>query len=139
MIFGVGVDVVEVARFRRSFARYGERLALRILTAEELDGFRSARDPERFLAMRFAAKEAASKALGTGFRAGVSPRAIGVRQNAAGKPSLVFAARLDGLLERLGICASHVSLSDEHAYAVACVVLETEAERPADAALRPGP
>ena len=125
MIYGIGIDLVEVVRFRDSYGRFGERLAQRILGEAELDEFRLARQPVRFLAMRFAAKEACSKALGTGFRDGVSPRRIRVQHDHRGKPSLSFAPALDARLAAHGISTSHVSMADEREYAVAVVVLET--------------
>lgn len=125
MIFGVGVDIVEIARLRRSFDRYGERLARRILTTDELVELARARRPERFLAMRFAAKEAVSKAFGTGFREGVAPRCIGVHHDPRGKPTLVFRGAVAERARECGISASHVSLADENEYAIAWVVLET--------------
>jgi holo-[acyl-carrier protein] synthase len=128
VIVGVGVDIVEVARIRAAYRRFGERFARRILTTEEWVEFTAATRPERFLAMRFAAKEAASKALGTGFKRGVTPARIGVRHAPSGKPSLVFDAELDGLLRALKVDAGHVSLSDETEYAVGYVVLETRTE-----------
>jgi len=124
VIYGIGIDMVEIARMSRALERFGERLARRVLTDAELEQFRGARRPDRFLAMRFAAKEAASKALGTGFREGVAPRRIGVRQDRRGKPSLVFLGSVAQRIQALGIQASHVSLTDENHYAVAFVVLE---------------
>ena len=81
--------------------------------------------PVRFLAMRFAAKEATSKAFGTGFKQGVAPRQIEVTHNAAGKPSLVFSGQVKKLAVENRIVASHVSLTDEDDFAVAYVIIET--------------
>lgn len=134
MIYGIGVDIVEVARIRRSLARFGERLARRVLTEHELADYRRARRPEYFLASRFAAKEALSKALGTGFREGIAPRRIGVRHDVRGKPSLVCTGEVRRHLQRHGIAAAHLSLSDEREYAVAYVVLESAAASAFDAA-----
>ncbi|MGE0386893.1 MAG: holo-ACP synthase [Gammaproteobacteria bacterium] len=129
MIVGIGVDIVEVARIRSGFARFGMRLARRILAEEELALFERARNAEKFLAMRFAAKEAASKALGTGFRRGVSPGRIAVRHAPSGKPSLAFSPALAPLLAELEVGDSHVSMADEREYAIAYVVLERQAAR----------
>ena len=78
----------------------------------------------RFLAMRFAAKEAASKAFGTGFKQGVSPRQIEVQHNAAGKPSLRFSDNVAELARREKVGASFVSMADEREYAIAYAILE---------------
>lgn len=124
MIVGIGVDLVEVARMRAAHMRFGVRLVRRILTAEEQREFETARSPAHFLATRFAAKEAASKALGTGFRQGVAPRAIGVRRSPGGRPQLVFGAAVRRLLDARRVSGAHLSLSDERDYAVAYVLLE---------------
>jgi len=73
VIRGLGIDIVKTERVREVYVRYGRKFARRILAAGELEGFDKAKRPVSFLAMRFAAKEAASKALGTGFRQGVGP------------------------------------------------------------------
>lgn len=125
MISGVGIDIVRVDRVAAVLARYGARFARRVLAPGELAGFGSTRAPVRFLAMRFAAKEAASKALGTGFRQGVSLRTIEVRHNAAGKPSLILHGAAAALAATQGVTATHVSLTDESEYAAAVVVFET--------------
>jgi holo-[acyl-carrier protein] synthase len=124
MIVGIGTDIVAVARLRELLDRYGERLATRILTDAELTAFRRAAAPAAFLAKRFAAKEAAAKAFGTGFRDGLSLRHIGVENNDHGRPSLHFTARAAEISARLGVTAAHLSLADEKEYAVAFVVLD---------------
>ena len=90
----------------------------------EMGYFASSKTPVRFLAMRFAAKEATSKALGTGFKQGVSPRQIEVQHNRAGKPLLVFSEHVAELIQRENVTASFVSMADERDYAIAYVVLE---------------
>lgn len=124
MIFGIGTDIVHVPRMEENLSRHGERFAQRILSAEELVEFAQAAMPAKFLAKRFAAKEAAAKALGTGFRDGLALRHIGVRHGPLGEPLLDFRQYAAHLAESLGIRASHVSLSDETEYAAAFVVLE---------------
>lgn len=124
MIFGVGTDIAEITRFTAAWERFGARFPGRILAPEELEAFPRARDPGRYLAMRFAAKEATSKALGTGFRQGVAPRQIRVVHAPSGKPSLAVSGRSAALFEEHGIVASHVSLTDDGGFAVAFVVLE---------------
>ncbi len=124
MISGLGIDIVKTERVRAVYERFGLKFARRILADAELRRFGSSRSPVSFLAMRFAAKEATSKALGTGFRAGVSPRLIEVEHNAAGKPSLRFHGAVAEHVAAQGVTASFVSLTDEIDYAAAVVVFE---------------
>ena len=124
MIYGIGVDLAQISRIENAFERFGQRFAERILGEHELLDFQHTKRPVRFLAMRFAAKEAASKAFGTGFKQGVAPRQIEVRHNQAGKPSLVFSGQAQNLITQNNIVASHVSLTDEDDFAVAYVILE---------------
>jgi len=124
VIFGIGTDIVRIARMAENLARYGERFAARILSDAELTVFQQSTQPAQFLAKRFAAKEAAAKALGTGFRDGLSLRDIGVANDALGKPALVFSARAQEMLKKQEVIASHLSLADEREYAIAYVVLE---------------
>ena len=123
MIYGVGTDIAAVARFAQMQARYGVRVAERLLTTLEQGDFVHATQPARFLARRFAAKEAFGKALGTGIRVPATLRSIGVAHDPMGKPVLRFAPALADLIDRLGLRA-HLSISDEADFAVAFVVLE---------------
>ena len=125
MIFGIGTDIVRVARMQNDLDRFGDRFAERILTDRELVDFREVRNRANFLARRFAAKEAAAKALGTGFRDGIQLRDIGVGHDALGKPSLEFSGRALEFLREKGVTVAHISLSDEADHAVAFVTLET--------------
>jgi holo-[acyl-carrier protein] synthase len=125
MIFGIGTDIVRVARMQQDIDRFGERFAERILTADELEEYRQNANKAGFLARRFAAKEAAAKALGTGFSNGVQWRDIGVTHDAHGKPMLSFSGRARQFMQEKGITVSHVSLADEQDNAVAFVTLET--------------
>jgi holo-[acyl-carrier protein] synthase len=124
MIAGLGIDIVKTDRIRAIYARFGLKFARRILAEGEMVRLAQSRAPVGFLAMRFAAKEATSKALGTGFRAGVSPRLIEVEHNAAGKPSLRFHGAVAAHIQAQGVTASFVSLTDEIEYAAAVVVFE---------------
>ncbi len=124
MITGLGIDICKTSRIREVYERFGLKFARRILAPGELLHFARSRKPVSFLAMRFAAKEATSKALGTGFRRGVSPRLIEVEHNAAGKPSLRFHGVVAEIAAEQGVTASHVSLTDEYEYAAAVVVFE---------------
>jgi holo-[acyl-carrier protein] synthase len=128
MIFGIGVDMVRIERMLNGLRRFGERLPRRILSDGELAAFGHSPRREHFLAQRFAAKEAAAKALGTGFSHNVYPRDIVVSNDKRGKPLLTFAGPAQRLAHRLGITVGHVSLSDEGEYAIATVTLE-RAER----------
>ena len=126
MIYGIGTDLVRVARLEEGLARFGEPLARRILTAAEWNEFCYDRRPAHFLAKRFAAKEAVVKALGTGFRGGMKLSDIGVTHDGAGKPGLSYSGAAAVMMRQCAITASHISLSDEREYALAFVVLLTE-------------
>lgn len=124
MIFGIGVDVLEAARIDRVFQRYGEHFVDRLLMPGERAQLARTRRPQRFLAMRFAAKEAIVKAMGTGFAHGIWIRDVGVVQNAWGKPEVVYSDRGQRVREGLGIGDGHVTLTDEAGLIVAVAVLE---------------
>jgi holo-[acyl-carrier protein] synthase len=124
MIFGIGTDIVEVSRIEDSLARFGEHFAQRILTEREWQAFELSQTKARFLAKRFAAKEAFAKALGTGLRVPATFQNIGVAHDDLGKPVLDLAPELQALLDQRGIRFQHLSISDEKALAVAFVVLE---------------
>lgn len=123
MIYGIGVDVLETRRIARTLERFGSRFIEHLLMPEEQAQLAATRRRERFLAMRFAAKEAIVKAMGTGFAHGVWIRDVGVVQNAWGKPEVIFSARADALRARLGIGEGHVTLTDEAQLVVAFAVL----------------
>ncbi|MDD2720027.1 MAG: holo-ACP synthase [Gallionella sp.] len=125
MIFGVGTDIVEYSRIEEMWQRHGLRLAERLLNAGELPEFHAHAHPARFLAKRFAAKEAFAKAVGSGLRHPVSLGRIGVTHDGLGKPVLQFDAELRTYLAQLGISGHHLSISDERSMVVAFVVLET--------------
>lgn len=123
MIYGIGTDIVAIQRLRGMWERHGEKALSRLLAPSELDGFTRAADKGRFLAKRFAAKEAFSKALGTGVRPPAVLTAIGVAHDELGKPVLNFSRPLAEVLEKQGLSA-HLSISDEADYAIAYVILE---------------
>jgi holo-[acyl-carrier protein] synthase len=123
MIFGIGIDVLEAERVAKSRARFGERFAERLLLPAEWVQYKLTARPDRFLAMRFAAKEAIVKAMGTGFAHGMWIRDCGVVQNAWGKPEVVWSARGERLRRRLGIGPGHVTLSDDRGLVVAVAIL----------------
>ena len=126
MIFGVGTDVVEIERIQAALKRYGERFARRVLCQPELERFHGHRLPANYLAKRFAAKEAFTKALGTGIKAPANWHGVWVRNLASGQPVLEFSDALNALLKKRGITSAHVSLSDERGVAFATVILECE-------------
>lgn len=123
MIYGIGTDIVAVARLRGMWERHGERLVEKLLASQEIEDFHKAADKGRFLAKRFAAKEAFSKALGTGVRPPATLPAIAVMHDELGKPVLGFSPKLKALLQEKALNA-HLSISDETDYAVAYVILE---------------
>ena len=123
MIFGVGTDVVRIDRIAAAHERFGGHFVERLLMPQERVLFDAAKRPARFLAMRFAAKEAIVKALGTGFGHGVWIRDVGFLANAWGRPEVLFSARGRALAESLGAGDGHVSLSDESGLVFAVAVL----------------
>ncbi|MDR2164856.1 MAG: holo-ACP synthase [Zoogloeaceae bacterium] len=125
MIYGIGVDIVAVARLERLLARHGDIGLEKILARAEREAFRKETRPGKALAKRWAAKEAFGKALGTGLRPPATLSAIAVAHDDLGKPRLVFAPELAAFLSERGITAAHLSISDEAAYAIAHVILET--------------
>ncbi|MDI1308344.1 MAG: holo-ACP synthase [Methylotenera sp.] len=124
MIFGIGTDIVEVARIEASIQQFGDDFARRILAESELVSYLESHIKARFLAKRFAAKEAFSKALGTGLRAPATFQNIAVSHDDLGKPLLVLAPELQALLQSKSITQMHISISDEKNLAAAFVVLE---------------
>lgn len=124
MIYGIGTDIVSVPRVRGVLERRGERFARFILSEAELDEYARVRAPERFLAKRFAAKEAFSKAMGTGIRRPVSWRWIAVGHDRRGKPIIDPHPLLAAYMDERGIGGHHISITDEHDTAIAFVVLE---------------
>ena len=125
MIFGIGTDIVEISRMEATWERFGERFAERILMSEEMELFRQTKRPARFLAMRFAGKEAAVKAMGTGFAHGVWLRDVGITSNDWGRPLIIWSKRGREVCDRLGIGEGHVSLTDDAGLILAFAVVET--------------
>lgn len=121
---GIGVDICKVERIAMSLARFGERMEKRLFTPGELAYARTHLDPLPHLAARFAAKEAFSKAIGTGIAGGVGWTQIEVVQPGGRTPTLQLSGVALERFEALGATTSHVSLSHDAGLAVACVVLE---------------
>ena len=124
MIFGIGTDIVELSRIKSTYERFGDHFARRILMDEELELFHRSKRPARFLAMRFAGKEAIVKAMGTGFTHGVWLRDVGITNNDWGRPLVIFSERGQRVCERLGIGNAHVSLTDDAGLVIAFAVVE---------------
>lgn len=123
MIFGIGIDVLKVERVERIYHKHGERFIAHLLMPEERAQLERTARPVRFLAMRFAAKEAIVKGMGTGFAHGVWIRDVGIVQNAWGRPEVVYSARGARVREALGIGEGHITLTDEAGLVVAVAVL----------------
>jgi holo-[acyl-carrier protein] synthase len=124
VIYGIGVDVLEPQRVERLLQLYGERFARRVLTEDEWPAYQRSPRPTQFVANRFAAKEAFSKAMGTGFRYPVTLGQINVLQNRRGKPELYYRTDLQRLVDAERIVGSHVTISDERNVVCAVVGLE---------------
>ncbi|HQU98460.1 MAG TPA: holo-ACP synthase [Nitrosomonas sp.] len=124
MIYGIGTDIVESSRIAQSLERFGERFARRILTDSEFSEYYVSTKRVSFLASRFAAKEALSKAIGTGLRHPVNLNYITITHDDLGKPFFQFHPDLDQLITNKGITRLHLSISDEINMVCAFVVLE---------------
>ncbi len=127
MIYGIGTDIIEIRRIEAALERFGERFARRILCEPELRRFAAHRKPAAYLAKRFAAKEAFTKALGTGIHAPANWHGVWVSNLRSGKPVLEFTAALKAMLDARGVGRAHVSLTDERELASATVILESAA------------
>ena len=127
MIAGIGVDLVHVPRIRQAIERWQERFLERVFTADEIAYARRRRDPAEHLAARFAAKEAALKALGTGLSMGVRWREVEVRRARGEPPRLALSGRTAALGAARGVRVLHVSLTHDGEYALAQVLAEGDA------------
>ena len=128
MIYGVGTDVVELSRVKATYERFGERFVQRLLMDEEFELFHRSKWPVRFLAMRFAGKEATVKAMGTGFAHGVWIRDVGIINDDWGRPLPIWSERGRRVCDRLGIASGHVSLTDDAGLIIAFAVVEKRAD-----------
>ena len=123
MIFGIGTDILQQSRVAKTWERFGTHFANRVLLDDERELFERTKNPVRFLAMRFAAKEAVVKAMGTGFSHGMWVRDVGMMPNDWGQPQIVYSERGQAMRERLGIGGGHLTLSDEAGLVVAVAIL----------------
>ncbi|MCC8194554.1 MAG: holo-ACP synthase [Deltaproteobacteria bacterium] len=132
MILGLGIDVVEISRVARAWERFEDRFARRILHPDELAWFMRLRSAKiQYLASRFAAKEAAVKALGTGFSAGISPADIAVKNLPAGNPDVRLYNRARDRFNDLGADRIHISLMHGRETVAAVVIVESTPPDPA--------
>ncbi|HCE4630314.1 TPA: holo-ACP synthase [Vibrio parahaemolyticus] len=124
-ILGLGTDIAEIERIEKALGRSGELFARRILSEDEMAKFSQLKQQGRYLAKRFAAKEAASKALGTGIAQGVTFHDFTVSNDELGKPILMLSGVAQKMAQTMGVNHVHLSISDERHYAVATVILES--------------
>jgi len=123
-VLDIGVDLVECARIERSIERFGEKFLHRVFTDGEIEYSMSMKFPARHLAARFAAKEAVSKAFGTGIGKSMGWRDIDVRKKPSGEPFLVFGGGAEKLAQTRGVTNALITLSHSDQHAVATIVLE---------------
>jgi holo-[acyl-carrier protein] synthase len=123
-VIGIGVDLVECDRIQHSLDRFGEKFLRRVFTAGEIEYSMSMKFPARHLAARFAAKEAVSKAFGTGIGKAMGWRNIDIRKKKSGEPFLVFGGPAQELASKRGVASALITLSHTDHHAMACVVLE---------------
>tara|TARA_B100000700_G_scaffold186287_1_gene205320 strand:- start:322 stop:708 length:387 start_codon:yes stop_codon:yes gene_type:complete len=126
-IFGIGVDLVNAKRIQLLYQKYGDRFPKRILDDDEMQLFENSKNKERYLCNAFAGKEAAVKALGTGFSQGVHWKDFSLSRKSTGQPQLHYTKKIKEKFNSLGISSSHISISDEDPWSIAMVVLETKA------------
>ncbi|ELY2642185.1 holo-ACP synthase [Cronobacter sakazakii] len=124
-ILGLGTDIVEIDRIEAVISRSGDQLAKRVLSANEWAQYQAHQQPVRFLAKRFAVKEAAAKAFGTGIRNGLAFNQFEVFNDELGKPKLRLWDEAERLAARMGVTSVHVTLADERHYACATVIIES--------------
>ncbi len=124
MIFGIGVDLIEIERIQENLTKHGERFEAKVFTPVEREYCRRMPIPAQHYAARFAAKEAFLKALGTGWAKGITWRDVGIENLPSGMPRLSISGRAQELVEEYGVGEMHVTLSHSRGHAVAVVVLE---------------
>ena len=125
-VLGIGVDLVECERIQHSLDRFGQKFLNRVFTEGEIEYSMSMKFPARHLAARFAAKEAVSKAFGTGIGKAMGWRDIDIRKKPSGEPYLVFSGPAQDLAAKRGLASALITLSHTEHHAMACVVLEAK-------------
>ncbi len=125
MILGIGIDLVEISRIADALDRYGERFLARVFTHEERLWCAASRNPAPSLAARFAAKEAAAKALGTGISAGIGWQHLAVHREAGQPPRMVFSGPAAERAAAMGVRQVHLSLTHTDRQAQAMVLLDS--------------
>jgi holo-[acyl-carrier protein] synthase len=123
-IIGIGTDIVEISRIRKQLNKNNIDFAKQVLTCRELTEYESCKQKEYYIAKKFAAKEAAVKALGTGIAKGISFQSIEIYHDALGKPNMRFYGAVESLSQLKQVNSIHLSISDEIHYATAVVILE---------------
>lgn len=126
MIVGIGTDIISIDRMADNIERNGEAFAKRVLVDDEWHQYQATKRKAPFLAKRFAVKEAAVKALGTGFAEGITWKHIATDHDELGKPLLVLTDAALSRAQAMGVTSCHLSISDEAHYAIAYVVLEAD-------------
>lgn len=124
MIFGTGLDIIEIDRIKKSLERYSPRFENKVFTVGEINYCQSQADPGKHFAARFAVKEAVSKSLGTGISNDVGFKDIEVVNNESGKPIVKMAGRGKLLFEKLNLKSIHISISHDRHYAIAHAIAE---------------
>ncbi|WP_028022984.1 holo-ACP synthase [Enterovibrio calviensis] len=123
-VVGLGTDIVEIERLEKVVARSGDAFARRVLTDSEMEKYNSTKFQARYLAKRFAVKEAAAKALGTGIACGVTFHDFDVSNDDLGKPIVTFSGVAKQRADERGVTNILLTIADEKRYAVATVLLE---------------
>jgi len=123
-VIGIGIDLVDCARIEHSLERFGERFLHRVFTEGEISYSNSMKYPARHLAARFAAKEAVSKAFGTGIGKAMGWKDIDVQKKESGEPFLVLTGHAEELAQKRGVSSAWITLSHTDNHAMAMVVLE---------------
>jgi holo-[acyl-carrier protein] synthase len=124
MIYGIGIDLVNISRIERVIRRWGDRFVARVFASSETEFCYRRVSPFAAFTLRFASKEAFSKALGLGMKRGLKWRDIEVFNDHNGKPGLRLHGKSSDICREAGITGIHLSLSDDSEYGVAVVVLE---------------
>jgi holo-[acyl-carrier protein] synthase len=124
VIYGTGLDIVEIKRIKNSLIKYSPRFEDKVFTSTEIDYCQSQADPGKHFAARFAVKEAVSKSLGTGISASVGFKDIEVINEVSGKPTIRMNGRGKKLFEKLNLKSIHISISHDRHYAIAHAIAE---------------